>query len=264
MAYYRDTQFDSVILEPEQKQLLEELVEAARKVPRNQREKFMLMSTFDSPQPQLLHPGIPCDRPVAYEGDLDSLVNEQMLTQTRATDGTSLYDISPRGYKYYEHLQLDKGVAIARVERVIRDYVDAAQFQKRYPLAYAKWAEAEKALWHADSFALLTTIGHLCREALQEFCEELATNRQVGTTSDKSKTVSRLRDVIVATPRLSGAIAAHGQALLAFAGSLIDLVQRQEHGATKEGELLEWSDGRRVVFQTLVAMSELDQELGSR
>jgi hypothetical protein len=256
-------QFDSVILEPEQKRLLEELVEAARKVPRNQREKFMLISTYDSPQPRLLHPGIPDDHPGAYEGDLDALVNEQLLTQTRASDNTPLYDVAPRGFRYYEHLQLDKGVSVARVERVIRDYVNAAQFQERYPLAYSKWADAEKALWSADSLTSLTTIGHLCREALQEFCGELVANRQVITTSDKSKTVGRLRDVIAATPRLSGSAAAHGQALLAFAGSLIDLVQRQEHGATKEGELLVWSDGRRVVFQTLVTMSELDQELGS-
>jgi len=41
----------------------------------------------------------------------------------------------------------------------------------------------------------------------------------------------------------------------------IDLVQRQEHGANKEGEPLVWEDARRVVFQTMMVMYELDRAL---
>jgi hypothetical protein len=38
-------------------------------------------------------------------------------------------------------------------------------------------------------------------------------------------------------------------------------VQRQEHGAQKEGRPLVWEDGRRVVFQTAIVMFELDRAL---
>ena len=41
-------------------------------------------------------------------------------------------------------------------------------------------------------------------------------------------------------------------ALLTYWGTVSDLVQRQEHGAKKEGEPLMWEDARRVVFQTAI------------
>lgn len=46
-------------------------------------------------------------------------------------------------------------------------------------------------------------------------------------------------------------------ALLVYWGAVNDLIQRQEHGATKEGEALRWEDGRQVVFQTAVVMFEI-------
>jgi hypothetical protein len=49
------------------------------------------------------------------------------------------------------------------------------------------------------------------------------------------------------------------EALHGFWASTIDLIQRQEHGAMKEGKPLTWEDGRRVVFSTLIAMYELDR-----
>jgi hypothetical protein len=47
------------------------------------------------------------------------------------------------------------------------------------------------------------------------------------------------------------------KALLAYWGTVNDLVQRQEHGGQKEREPLKWEDGRRVVFQTAVVMFEI-------
>jgi len=36
----------------------------------------------------------------------------------------------------------------------------------------------------------------------------------------------------------------------------VDLVQRQEHGEQKQGNPLEWSDGRRAVLAVAVTMFE--------
>jgi hypothetical protein len=36
--------------------------------------------------------------------------------------------------------------------------------------------------------------------------------------------------------------------------ALVDLHQRQEHGAQRQGQPLTWEDGRRVVFQTILVM----------
>jgi hypothetical protein len=53
-------------------------------------------------------------------------------------------------------------------------------------------------------------------------------------------------------------------ALLAYWGTVSDLVQRQEHGAQKEGQQLIWLDARRVVFQTASVMYEIDANLAVR
>lgn len=42
-----------------------------------------------------------------------------------------------------------------------------------------------------------------------------------------------------------------------------ELTQRQEHGATREERSLTWEDGRRLIFATLFAMTEIDRTLSA-
>lgn len=263
MAFYRDPAFDDVLLEPEQKTTLEEMVEAARRLPRNAREKFVATRTMGRPATDLIHDGWPQDHQGVFEGDLDALVDAGFLAGTFSRQGTPLYDITPLGYKYYEHLQNEKGAPTTRVESTHRSYVDGAAFKARYPLAYEKWTRAEALVWSADSEAALTMIGHLCRESIQEFMDQLLSNRGLASTAPKAATINRLRFVIGKTPCLGEAATAHLDAMLVYAGTLIDLAQRQEHGGLREGEPLRWRDGRRLVFQTLIVLAELDRELGN-
>lgn len=65
------------------------------------------------------------------------------------------------------------GDSTQQIERTIRTYIDAYQFRNKYSSAYDKWSIAEELLWASDSEQQLTTIGHYCREALQEFSEVL-------------------------------------------------------------------------------------------
>ncbi len=51
------------------------------------------------------------------------------------------------------------------------------------------------------------------------------------------------------------------EALIVYWGCVLDIVQRQEHGATKEGEDLVWEDARRAVFNTLTVMFEIDNAI---
>lgn len=258
MTYYRDTQFDRVLLEDEQQRLLEILVEAARRVPRENRQKFLVVNEASSYQSFLLHDGLAQDFG-AYEGDLEALANERMLSRTVSPRNTSLYDVTPRGYKYYEHLQLEKGTPTVRTESAIRSYIDGDTFQKRYPMAFTKWAEAESLLWAADSKTAFTTIGHHCREAVQEFLDVLLRSQGLTAAEDKAKTVIRLRRILESSAAKSETASAYAESALAFVGNLIDLTQRQEHGGTREGEPLRWEDGRRVVFLTLVTLTEIDR-----
>jgi hypothetical protein len=151
-----------------------------------------------------------------------------------------------------------------RVEGTIVQYVDADRIRSRYPLAYQRWKEAAVLLWGSDATAELTTIGHKLREAIQEFATALAERENVSAAeSNPQNTVARLRAVI-ATRRthLGTAPAAFLDALVSYWGTVSDLVQRQEHGAQREGEPLEWEDGRRAVFQTALVMYEIDRAVG--
>jgi hypothetical protein len=56
-------------------------------------------------------------------------------------------------------------------------------------------------------------------------------------------------------------VGAFASALLHYWGTLIDLVSRQEHRASTEAAELNFEDARRVVFQTLVVMFEIDRAL---
>jgi hypothetical protein len=54
------------------------------------------------------------------------------------------------------------------------------------------------------------------------------------------------------------------EALVAYWGTVNDLIERQEHGAKREGEQLGVEDARRVVFQLLIVMNEIDRALAKR
>ena len=138
--------------------------------------------------------------------------------------------------------------------------LDAEAFQSRYPAAYQKWSEAENLLWGADGEQQLTVVGHLCREAMQEFADVLIQKyRPPNADADKAHTVSRIRSVLrLRKQDLGKRKHAFLEALLPYWGTVSDLVQRQEHGAQKEGEPVTWEDGRRVIFQT---MFEIDRSI---
>jgi hypothetical protein len=149
------------------------------------------------------------------------------------------------------------------VESRIREYLSQAELKKMHFAALAKWEQAEQLLWAADSAQQFTTVGHLCREALQEFAGSIAAQHRVDVSNiDAAKTVSRLRAVLAARANSLGTTEKPFlDALVAYWGSLSDLIQRQEHGALREGEDLVWEDGRRAVFQTCVVMFEVSRAL---
>jgi hypothetical protein len=62
-------------------------------------------------------------------------------------------------------------------------------------------------------------------------------------------------------PAVGPSVRPHLEALLNYAGTVIDLGQRQAHGTAKEGQALVWDDARRVVLQTIVVFVELDRAL---
>jgi hypothetical protein len=173
------------------------------------------------------------------------------------------FDILPTGFAYYKKMKEQQAEPIANVEDQVRRYLDGDRLRKKFPEAHRKLKNAEELLWESDSQLQLTTIGHLCREALQEFVTILVEeHRPHSVDTDKAHTVSRLRAVIsCCREKLGEAKTQHLNALVAYWGTVSDLVQRQEHGGQKDGEPLVWDDASRVVFQTASLMYEIDRTL---
>jgi hypothetical protein len=250
-----------ILLEPVQQELLITIVEAARNTPIDSRQKFFVHQSFGGDT--LIYPTIPNKKAQIYFGDVEALANEGLLSLGYRSQGTPKFDVTPLGFKYYEFLKKKMGEPVERIVKTVRTYLDSNNFIKAYPTAYEKWHSAEELLWETDSKQQLTLIGHLCRESIQEFANCLVSiHNPPNAPADKSKTVARLKAVIAAkTESLGDSKKAFLDALVAYWGTVIDLIQRQEHGSQKEGQPLVWEDARAVVFQALIVMFEIDRNL---
>jgi len=253
-------EFDNILLEEEQRDLLCTLVEASRSVSQDQREKFTVAR--DKSGTSVLHNGLDGNLD-AFMGDIKALGAEGLVSLSYTSRGTPRFYVTPLGYRYCEHLKEAMEEPVEGVQEHIRKYIESGSFQKRYPDAYAKWKLAESALWSSESQQQLTTVGHHCREAMQEFAQRLVECFEPPDIDpNKAHTVARIQSVLKhKSAQLGSTVQPFLEALLPYWGTVSDLVQRQEHGAQKEGEPLTWEDGRRVVFQTLIIMYEIDRAL---
>ncbi len=251
-----------ILLEDEQKELLAKFVEAHRNAPRELRGEFIAVESMGNPQATFIHSRVDDVRFDGSMGDAEVLAQAGLLRLSYGSSGDPLFYVLPRGIQFYEEMRR-AAPATETLETEIRHFLSASEFQERHSAAFAKWNQAASLLWSADSAQQLTTIGHLCREALQEFAASLARQRGVNVPHlETSKTVARLEAVLSSQPAELGATErAFLEALVAYWGTVSDLVQRQEHGAQREGAGLVWEDARRVIFQTCVVMYEVSRAL---
>lgn len=251
---------DNILLEPEQSNLLTMVVEASRNVPHDQRRKFLVVRNRGFSF--LIHKGLGENKQI-YFGDVETLANEDLINLTYASARSPQFDVRPLGFKYYEYLKNQVGTPVKQVEGEINSYIGTQAFKDKYTVAYEKWRDAQERLWSSESERELTTIGHLCREAMLEFADTLLKlHGLTNVASDKAHIVKRIRMVL--NHRSAQLGKSHKEflaALLQYWGTVSDLVQRQEHGAQRESEPLKWEDARRVTFQTVIVMYEIDRVL---
>jgi polyhydroxyalkanoate synthesis regulator phasin len=255
--------FKDVFLEKKQEELLCIIMEAARNVPSEKRQEFLIVRT-DGEGDYLQHPGLPDGEIKFFSPDLQTLIEEGFIQMTCENQyGAVRITVSPKGFRFYEYLKKQSGKPVEHIEEAVRSYIDSHDFQKEYPKAYEKWAEAESLLWKTDTSKQLTKIGHLCREAIQEFMDVLYTQiKPPGEQMPKKLTKNRLKKIIETKTKQLGKTERKFLGLLIDYWDVVnDLVQKQEHGAQEEKVQLVWKDARRVVFQTMMLMFEVSQSL---
>jgi hypothetical protein len=193
----------------------------------------------------------------------ETLGEAGLLRLSSGRSGSLQFEVTPRGYSYYAAMKQRSSQPSNNVEETIRSHLVSVEFQAAYSEAYRKWSDAEEKLWTSDSEDQLTTIGHLCRGALQEFADALAERQRLGLEfGDKARTVARIRAVLEQRKQGIGATEqAFLDALLVYWGTVSDLVQRQEHGGQREKGELMWEDARRVVFQSMIVMFGIDRAI---
>ena len=183
--------FEQIILDTEQIELLSIIVEAVRGLSKSQRDKFVFKDTMGGSF--IIHGHLQNFHPNAYRGDLEILHQNGLINLSYHNGDRLWFDVTPIGFRYYEHIKIQQGEPIKRIQQDIRDFLSSESFKSKYPSALAKWSQAEQELWSADSQSQLSIIGHLCRESVQEFVNALvAKHSPPNCDSDKSKTISRL------------------------------------------------------------------------
>ncbi len=247
-------------LEPEQEALLTTLVEATRRVERNQRFFFTVSSLGTGDVIE----GAGLDAAVsAPKSDVEILVGAGLLHVTNYGVNSIAFVIAPAGFSFYEEYKKRVAEPVEQLEQDVRAYFDSERFRTVYPNAQRLWSEAADHVWGAESPNELTAIGHKAREAMQAFATELVERHQPPDVNpDPTKTLDRVSAVIrMRAGQLGETKTELLAALFGYWRAVNGVVQRQEHGAQKEGEELSWEDGRRVVFHTMSVMTELDRSL---
>jgi hypothetical protein len=96
----------------------------------------------------------------------------------------------------------------------------------------------------------------------RQTCRASSWHQPPDVNPDPTKTLDRASAVInLRRQELGEASSELLDALFGYWRAVNSVVRRQEHGAQKEGEPLTWEDGRRVVYQTMAVMVELDRAL---
>jgi len=258
-------QFNHIILEKEQQDLFRQITEIVKSVPRNERMSIHLIQTAIDYNILIPSKKFSCSEiEEVSSGDIQSLINYGLLDYDKSCTSRSLLYITPIGFKYYEFLVSQIGDIVERIESHITNYLNLNAFEKKYPLTVNRIRAAEELLWKSDSMEKFTQIGHLCREAVQHFAEVLyRSNFGRDSSYPLNKTVIRLREIVeFKKENNSKSLTSFLDSLIVYWGELNDLVQKQEHGAEKElNEVLTWEESRRVLFQTLTLVYELDRSL---
>ena len=125
----------NIILEKEQIDLLNILVEAARNVSHDERDKFRVFET--ATDDFLWHPGIGKKIKI-YMGDLEMLDRKDLISLQKLYKKMPNFDVTPEGFRYYEYLKTKDDISIENIEKTFIEYIKKDNFIKEYNLAFQK------------------------------------------------------------------------------------------------------------------------------
>jgi len=243
-------------IEPSQKELLFRLVEADRAIPQCQRRPFIYAPSIG--RTAVDHPVFPGGLEV-YSGDIEVLKMLGLILFS----GQHVFHLTPLTQSYYRQKKTAQAAAPQELEKSIVGTLTSVDFENRHSRSASKWREAYNRLWDKETAEGVAVIGHLCREAAQEFASELVENyAPSGVDADTARVKNRVRAVIdQRKTQLGRSDLSWVDALLTYWSALIDVVQKHEHAGQNQGDPLTWEDSRRLVYQCANVFFEIDRLL---
>ena len=145
------------------------------------------------------------------------------------------YVMTVEGRAHYAEVQRRKGEAVERQEDTLRRFLDSAAFREAYPAAYERWSEAEALLWAANSEREFTTVGHKCRESMQEFASEVVARYEPPDVEANPALVNRRLGATIAMFLPSLAKLRRCSWPWRLLRGRHGAIQRQEHGGRRKG-----------------------------
>ncbi len=190
---------------------------------------------------------------------LSQLIEENLIKKLSDKSNTNEIEVilTKKGLLKYEELNNIIKTPIIMISNYLKDFLTKGDLQQKYPKAFNKWAEADKLLWMKKEDEN-TTIGHKCRECLQEFASELIIKLEIENADDDIKHVKNRLKSVLNECNIGKTLPKFIERFYSYIDIINDLVQKQEHGASKENVNLTWNDSRRVVFHTALIMLEVD------
>jgi len=251
--------WSSIILEPEQEEMLSELAEATRRIPRERRHAWIVLQ--ETGPTQLIMAGSPVTL-AAQVQDLEVLNRAGLVSMAWTGRNYTVY-VTPVGFRYYERLRTQSAEPVAQLEREVRRLLEGEAFATRHPRALAAWRAAMAGLWSADDESTFRAIGGHCREAMQRYATDLVELlNPADVDPDAAHTRNRLRAAVNARRVQLGDTASDLLEAFATTWDATDsAVQQLVHAGQKQGRPLAWEDVRRTVFFAGVVMFELDRAL---
>jgi hypothetical protein len=248
-------------LDNEQKQIFINFIDSFKDIVRDNRYKFVASHLSDDTT-LIGHPLKPDSDITLYKIDFEALCRSKLFDCYDFNNPNEMqFIITHEAFNVYELLKNEKLTPLQRIENDTLDYIKSQCFIKKYPKAYQKWQMAEELFLKETKNKNLTTIGHLCRETLQEFADELLLHKSIESEFSKSKIISKIKSVFEATNIGSTTTKHFLDALLNYWGALSDLVQKQEHDSQREGGTLKIEDARRIIFHSAIIMYEIDKTI---
>ena len=132
-------------LEPEQEQLLIDMVEAANRVPRPEQAWHL----GDEDQNGVMRG--PWGHRSVLPNDVYAIVKAGLLKATHRSLYGIDYVLTQAARRHYSSVKRRVGEPVARQEESVRAFLESDELKSNAPAAFDRWSEAERLLWSANS-----------------------------------------------------------------------------------------------------------------